>query len=174
MNTIEHFQALQNYSDFSPTAMDPKGLYDEGIENHKVVISQNRDSDVLARSNWDEAIFRLPENGETIQIRRVGHWSCGWFELLLVASDSPIEIQQIAGEIICNLAEYPVLNDELFSDMEMEEANEVWSNCFNNKDRIEYVRTAKENGEMEFNSFADMLAVCKGKYFNGYASELLA
>jgi hypothetical protein len=57
------------------------------------------------------------------------------------------------------------------SDVEVEEANRVWQDCFNDRQRIAYIR--KHRSQFEFQSFAEMLGCCRGKWFNGYASELL-
>lgn len=57
---------------------------------------------------------------------RAGHWACGWVEYLLVREDAPDEIKQAAGEIICALSDYPVLDEEDFSKRENDEVNESW------------------------------------------------
>jgi hypothetical protein len=57
------------------------------------------------------------------------------------------------------------------SEVETEEANRVWESCYSDKKRIQYIR--KHRSQFEFNSFAEMLGCCRGKFFNGYASELL-
>lgn len=57
------------------------------------------------------------------------------------------------------------------SEAEEEQAQEVWRDCYRPKARIEYIREHRE--QFEFRSFADMLGCVRGRYFAGYASELL-
>jgi hypothetical protein len=57
------------------------------------------------------------------------------------------------------------------SEVELEEANRVWESCYNDRQRIAYMRDHRS--QFEFQSFAEMLGCCRGKFFNGYASELL-
>lgn len=52
------------------------------------------------------------------------------------------------------------------------EANAVWRDCYQLKERVEYVR--KHRGQFDFRSFSDMLSCLRGNYFAGYASELLS
>jgi hypothetical protein len=55
--------------------------------------------------------------------------------------------------------------------VEGEEAERVWRDYYNDKERIEYIRDHRS--QFEFQSFAEMLGCCRGKWFNGYSSELL-
>ncbi len=76
-----------------------------------------------------------------------------------------------ADEIAGALSDYPVVDEEHYSQLETEEADEVWANCFNEKERIEYIR--KHRSQFEFHDFAQLIANVRGKYFSGYASDLL-
>lgn len=132
-----------------------------------VLLTRNRDSDCLSQSNWDTALKRLGGESDTVAIERMGHWLCGWIEYLLIC---PNDIDT-ANEIEQKLEDYPVLDEEDFSNQESEEANRVWKDCYNVKERIAYIR-AKPH-EFNFHNFRDLLAQCRGKYFSGYASELI-
>ena len=50
-------------------------------------------------------------------------------------------------------------------------ADETWKNCYDEKERIAYIR--KFHYQFDFRDFADLLACVRGKYFAGYASELI-
>lgn len=138
-------------------------------KNWLVVLTRNRDSDCLTESNWECALEELGGESETVRIDRFGHWGCGWWESLSVKESS--EAESIGKEIEGCLSEYPVLDEQHFSEKETEEAERVWSDCYDVSERIKYIR---ENGEQfYFNSLGDLLSVVRGKYFNGYASDLL-
>ena len=134
-----------------------------------VLIGRNRDSDCLAESNWQSAINALGGEGENVRIDRMGHWACGWYELLSVLANTPEH--KIAADIESALADYPVLNDSDFSEREHEEAQSTWRDCYNDRDRVDYIR--KNRNQFEFDNLADMLGCARGRYFAGYASELI-
>lgn len=133
------------------------------------LLTQNRDSDCLIRSNFRSALKELGGESENVVIHRFGHWSCGWWESLAVKSSTP-EFA-IAEKIESRLADYPVVDEDDFSELETNEANEVWRDCYRPKERVAYIR--KHQSQFEFHGLADLLACVRGKFFAGYASELL-
>lgn len=117
---------MKPYSEFRPTAFDHH-LEIEGIENWLVLpVTQNRDSDTLARSNFDAAVATLTEldDHEDWDVLNFGHWACGWFEIIVVKPGT--RVHTVALEIEASLADYPVLDEELFSNMECEEHDQDW------------------------------------------------
>jgi hypothetical protein len=138
-------------------------------ENILLVLTQNRDSDCLARSNFECALRELGGESNTVKIYRFGHWGCGWWEALCILEGS--EEEQIATEIECALSDYPVLDDEHYSNLETEEANQVWGSCYTIRERVNYIRANQE--QFEFRNISDMKACIKGEYFSGYANELI-
>lgn len=173
MNYLDHFEELEKYGDYSPTEFDIKGLAGErnGINNFRIVLQQNRDSGVSERANWKAALNIINVDNEHVQIHRFGHWACGWFELLLVSDNAPDEIKEKAAEIVCSLADYPILDEELNSEMESEEALEIWKNCYDKAERIEYIRENRH--QFEFHGITDILSCVRGDHFAGYPSELI-
>ena len=162
---------MKTYAEFQPTGFDPKGLALDDKQNWIVVsCGTNRDADCLTRSNFIAALEILGGESEDVEVHRFGHWACGWFEIIIVRPDSPAAKE--AEEIEAALENYPVLDDTAFSELETEEADETWRVCYREKERIAYIRDNRS--QFEFRSFADMLACVRGKYFAGYASELLA
>jgi len=152
------FDSLNNYSGSIP---DPEWY---------CLLTRSRDSDVLTESNWECAIERLGGEIEgEVEIFRFGHWACGWWEAMAVKQGTK-QFQE-AEKIESELEDYPVLDDFHFSEREMEEANTIWSNCYNKADRIRYIRDNRS--QFEFHDFSDLMAVVRGAYFNGYASELI-
>lgn len=139
---------------------------------------QHRDSDALARSNFQVAFVQiskatsLPEDQDEIhpQIVRENHWAVGWVEWIAIHQDDDGALKA-ADELRESYNGYPVLDEDHFYRVEDAEANEVWANCYDVSDRIKYIR--KHRSQFEFHDFQDMLACVRGKYFAGYASELL-
>lgn len=133
-------------------------------------VGQSRDSDALERSNFICMLRALGGESETVLVIREGHWAVGWIEWLAI-HETDSKALETADQIKAALADYPVVNEDHWSMLEDEEANEVWTNCFNDRDRIDYVRRHRD--QFEFHTFADMLGCIRGRYFCGYASELL-
>ncbi len=92
--------------------------------NWLTVACQHRDSDILTRSNWRVALEMLGGEGEEVVIERLGHWAVGWIEYMLIAPGS--SKIQIAETIEKNLADYPVLDDMDYSNLQFERANIFW------------------------------------------------
>ncbi len=163
---------MRTYSQFRPTGFDCSGLGCDDRQDWLVhPCGTNRDADALTRANFKAAILELEnkDDGPDYEVHRFGHWACGWFEIILVRPDT--NAAKLAEECEASLESYPVLSDELFSRIEQEEADATWSSCYNDAERIEYIRDHRD--QFEFRTFADMLGCVRGKYFAGYASELL-
>ena len=130
---------MQKYKDFQPTSFDSKGLNadENNISEFLVLLGQNRDSDCLTRSNFECALKQLGGESETIQVHRFGHWANGWFELILVDPSRELEAQKIIDE----LENYPVLNDEHFSQLQWDEGCDFWQSL-SLSNRIDYCKEA--------------------------------
>lgn len=145
-------------------------------------VARNRDSDTITESNWAVQWERLEplaafnagdddgEEGKSPCIVRESHWLCGWVEWVAIHETNEATLRE-ADAIAAKLESYPVLSEEHWSDLETKEANRVWRDCYRERDRVEYIR--ENRGQFEFHSFADLLGCVRGKYFAGYASELL-
>ena len=148
-------------------------------------VGQSRDSDALERSNFDAMLKALggeqsdkeredPEDeGAALSLVRVireSHWAVGWVEWIAI-HESATDALQIADKLKGKLEDYPVIDEELFSEYETTEANEVWKSCYRVKERCEYIR--KHKSQFEFRDFQDLIGCVRGNYFAGYASELL-
>ena len=134
MNAIEHLEERKWVRPPSYAGFSPIGDF--------VILSRTRDSDALARSNYIAAFDQLKEiasqcpelddenddgRNDWVYDFRASHWACGWVETLLVRADAPEEVLQAAGEIVCSLADYPVLDEDGFSALEYEEVREHWA-----------------------------------------------
>lgn len=157
-----------------------------------VFLGQHCDSDCLTRANFDAGLkavravmskdsvplpvtdskhlFREPTDESTVQTVRENHWAVGWVEWIAI-HESDTAALQCADKIMDKLDDYPVVDENLWSEYEQTEAEKVWRDCYQPKERAEYVR--KHRDQFEFQDFADMLNCIRGKYFAGYAGELL-
>lgn len=116
---------MQTYSEFRPTGHDSHINFDDDRESWFVVpVGRNRDSEVLPRANFQAALDMLGGESEQVEIHRFGHWGNGWFELLLIHPS----LEEKGDEIEAALANYPVLNSSLYSEMEEEERQQDWKN----------------------------------------------
>lgn len=163
---------MQTYSKFRPTDLDIAGLGCPDQQDWLVApVSVNRDSGPLERSNWRIVLQDLEsyDTGEDLQVHRFGHWGPGWFEIILIRPGT--KCAKIAEQWENALADYPVACESDYSELEYEEAQSIWENCYNNKERLEYIR--ENYSDFEPRSFAELLSCVRGKFFLGYASELL-
>ncbi len=148
-------------------------------------VGQSRDSSPLERANFDAMLKAIGgektsdmedpnDPGAALSLVRVvreNHWAVGWVEWIAI-HESNTEALLIASGINEDLENYPVIDEELWSRYEQEEAEQVWRDCYGAQERLEYVR--KHRSQFEFQSLADMLGCIRGKYFAGYASDLVA
>lgn len=133
-------------------------------------LGQHRGSDCLERSNFRKGLEAIGGEGENVRVERFWHWAVGWVEEIYIRPGT--EEEKRAEEIVEKLEGYPVLDDDDFSSLEQEEADEVWKNCYSVKSRIEYMRENEK--QFEFRSFSDMRSQVRGEYFGGRASELIS
>lgn len=159
---------MRPYKEHRPTGFDSHIAVDH-IESWLIAGARNRDSDCLEESNFACTLKALGGEGTDVEVHRFGHWACGWYELILVRPGS--EMAEEAEQIEAALSDYPVLDEHDLSEREMNAANETWRHCYSQKQRIEYIRDNRE--QFDFRSFVEMLGCARGKYFAGYASELL-
>lgn len=133
-------------------------------------VGQSRDSDALERSNFACMLEAVGGESDTVTVVRESHWAVGWVEWIAIHQDDEKALQ-IADEVQAGLADYPVINEDHWSELEQEDANETWANCYSPQERIDYIR--QHRSQFEFHDMTDMLGCVRGKYFAGYASELL-
>lgn len=111
----------------NPSGFDSLGNYmgETDFPDMYVLLTRNRDSDKLTRSNFERAVKQLGGESDNVQVNRFGHWACGWWESLSVKRGTP-EFK-IAEDIEAALSDYPVLDEEHYSALEWEEAGEFWA-----------------------------------------------
>jgi len=90
-------------------------------------VGQSRDSDTLERSNFACMLQALggEDSDETIIVARESHWAVGWIEWIAIHQDNETALQ-IADKIKGELADYPAINDDHWSELEWTEAADYW------------------------------------------------
>ena len=164
---------LQTYKTFRPTAFDSSGLDCRDQQDWFVApCTVNRDSDALQRSNWEVMVKSLKETDPDEadwEIHRFGHWANGWFEVVLLRPESAAHLD--AESMAQALEDYPVLDEMHWSELEWDEAAEIWANFYSDTDRVDYLRSQGHCAE----TFADLIATARGNTLTAVdsPSELL-
>jgi hypothetical protein len=90
---------------------------------------RHRDSGTLDRSNFECGVKALkeaePDLGDDYRVMRFGHWAVGWVEIVIVRPGS--KCAEVAAGIASGLEDYPVLDDDHFSNIEEEEYLDGWT-----------------------------------------------
>ena len=107
----------------------------------------HRAASTLTRSNYEVLEQRLRAvdgNEETWHEESSSHWAVGWVANIAVKPES--RAAAIVNEAEIAVADYPVLDEEHFSDLEFNESIEYWNNC-SLSERVGYLQ---ENNESVF------------------------
>jgi hypothetical protein len=128
---------------------------------HYGVYTIHRDSELLDRVNMEVAIERLQAAGATVEnyngggwssrpdeapmayIWDASHWMVGWVRYLMVRPDAPPEVIAAAEEIVSDLEDYPILDEDRWSQAEVEAADEYWKGE-SVRSRVEWIKMANE------------------------------
>jgi len=115
---------LTKYKDFAPTCFDSKGGFLPDRQDWFVApVSRNRDDgEPLTESNFETCLEILGGESETIEVHRFDHWGPGWFEIILVHPSKENALEEIAA----SLKNYPVLDEEDYSQREYDAILEAW------------------------------------------------
>lgn len=124
----------------------PDSYFGHNPEGDFVLYAKNRDSDVLTESNFDriyedmcKAESRLPpdDDRESLVTKwSANHWACGWIEYLMLSKDAPDSLKELAESVLKALENYPVYDENDFSEREWNHAQEVWKECFSLREKI--------------------------------------
>lgn len=122
---------MTTYAEFSPTAFDRPGAFLDDRQDWIVApCSQTRDSDALSVSNFEACLEMLGGESDQVEVHRFGHWGPGWFEIILAHPS----LESKVAEIQERLEDYPVLDEEDWSNREFEDYLEsfeqnTWEFC---------------------------------------------
>jgi hypothetical protein len=160
---------MQTYKEFRPTGFDYHISLDDKEDWLVVPCGTNRDADCLTESNYYSALEALGGEGDDVEVLEFGHWACGWFSIIIVRPNT--EAHKTAEEIESALADYPILDEIDCSEREQKDADYIWRELYTVKDRIRYIRDNPD--QFELLGFKVMLGCVRGRYFAGYARDLL-
>jgi hypothetical protein len=117
----------------------PDNYIGPNFPEYFVGLGRSRDSDTLENCNFDVLLERLGgEDDDAVLVVRDSHWAVGWVEQILVHQDFPEKLG-ILAKALADLENYPVLDDDAFSQAEMDEADETLKN-FRDEFREEVLR----------------------------------
>lgn len=110
------------------------------------IVGQHRDSDALARSNYkrifEDLVKKAIELGQPVDAYtdnqddepkqyvydfNMGHWAVGWVEEVIIRASAPEALIRYAEGIHEALQDYPVYDEEHFSELEHEESSTYWA-----------------------------------------------
>lgn len=128
MNAIEHLKSCKWETPDSYVGHNPVGNY--------LIYSRNRDSSIAEDVNYQEILKDLQavmseedRDNSRVYDFRASHWACGWIEYIIVEQNASEKVLQLAGEIVCGLADYPIYNDDKVSEAESEARFEYWQDA---------------------------------------------
>ena len=109
----------------------------ERYPDYFVLYTHNRDSDNLQESNWRSFIKRLEERKIPYEIIRSTHWLCGWVESIIIhETTEPIQLQY-CNELYDHYLDYPVVDEEDYSNLQFEKAEELCREIRSDIDNLE-------------------------------------
>ncbi len=144
-------------------------------------VGRSRDSDCLERANFRAMLTslgfdddELPSNNcptvdddPTRVIVRENHWAVGWVEWIAIHHADTVGLQ-IADEQKSRLRDYPILDEELWSEYEDSDCCETWTNCYDPRERAAYLR---EHVSDLSGMFRELRSAVRGGWYE--ASNLL-
>lgn len=136
MDAIEHLEENKWQKESCYVGHQPEGY---------VVYSRNRDSCIAENVNYQEILKDLEKLSEELQTEsavydfRASHWSVGWVEYIIVPTEAPDRLKQVAGEMLCALSDYPLYKEDKVSEAECEARQEYWKEC-SISERIELIK----------------------------------
>ena len=93
----------------------------ERLKGWLLCVGQHRDSTILEQSNFIVARQTLDKVGAEYEVLGFNHWAVGWIEELAVHPD----YRQHVEAIMSDLADYPILDEMHYSEMQFEQASEA-------------------------------------------------
>lgn len=85
-----------------------------------------RDASILDQSNhvaWLALCAKHDPECNDWYTFRASHWIFGWIEYLILKQSATAEFVHACEELTCALSEFPVANDELYSEMQHDAAH---------------------------------------------------
>lgn len=156
--------SIDFFADFAGHIWETPGDYGGfSPEGDIIVYARNRDSEVMVNSNYERILEDLiaarnehcpdatyvpagcdpdDENDHFPMVYdwRAGHWACGWVEYITVSRFAPEPVLTLASEVIGALQEYPIYDEEHYSQKQDDEITSYWERI-SLRERTDYVDT---------------------------------
>ena len=122
---------MKRLTEYRPTGFDSSigSFFDSDDPRRNWIVcpvSITRDTGAFYQSNFDSCLKILGGESDTVEIHRFGHWGPGWFEVIIVDPSRMAEVQVIADR----LSDYPILDEDHFSQLEYDQQWETWDKCY--------------------------------------------
>lgn len=105
-----------------------------------VFLSRHRDSCLIDQSNFACALQALGGESATVKVVTESHWAVGWIEWIAIHEGDAKALQE-ADSIMAALADYPLLDEDNYSELEHNAVAEYWESC-GISERIDLCRDA--------------------------------
>lgn len=129
----------------------------EWSDYYRSGVGQHRDSSCLEQSNFVVMLKALGGESDTVQVVREGHWAVGWVEWIAI-HESDTKALREADRQLARLEDYPVLDDDDWSQREWETACDYWE-CAGWRERVRLLRF---RGRVS--GFRDLMAAVRGSW----------
>ena len=96
----------------------------ESYNDYYVLLSRNRDSGLVEKSNFQSALKMLNGESDTVKVVRSSHWAVGWIEVILIHESDVISVSK-GNDIEESLESYPILDEDDFATKEGERSDEL-------------------------------------------------
>jgi hypothetical protein len=121
----------------------------------------HRDSDPLDRANYRAMLERLGGESDTVTVERFSNWAVGWVDYILVAPTDWARLR-IVYRARKGLEDYPILDGDIFSEVEDADCAETWSGCYSPRERLDYIRN---HGHSDRPGFLPLLRAVRGDWW---------
>jgi hypothetical protein len=156
-----------NYEHLTRWTMPKNYFGDTWADYYGSGVGQSRDSDALERSNFAAMLAML--GGEAIAgpdtylvaVVHENHWAVGWVEWIAIHKSNP-DMLAIADKTMASLEDYPIIDEDLYSEYESDECDETWSNCYDPRQRLNYL---KSHADIQYHNWRDTRAACAGDWW---------
>ncbi len=135
---------------------------------------RHRNSEALERANFRAMLNALgfdadecagddcpldTDDEPTRVIVRENHWAVGWVEWIAI-HESDTDGLAIADKIAEALEDYPIVDEDLWSDFEETDCSETWTNCYTPRERLSYLREHIGSPDGEFRNIRAAVGGC--------------
>lgn len=120
----------------------PKNYFGEvWPDYYSAGVGQSRDSDSLEESNFATMLAALGGESETVVVVRESHWVIGWVEWIAIHESDETALAE-ADRLADQLKDYPVLDEEDWSEREWNAAADYWDSM-SPRGKVQYAIDAR-------------------------------